>query len=231
MSGALVARYLPNEPLAALVCRGVWEGLAVHAQDLVPGLQLLGGWGARLDGANAAVVLLQAEGDGEQNHERQQDVHRRSRTDDDDPLPDGLVVVSALRHVRRQRLTGSPCALDLLHHPRPRVGGAALGLDLVGIHAGDLHEASEGQGPDSVLGLPPLDAHELRREEQEEAHHAHAGRLRGDEVPELVDDDQEHETGDGDHPRPSARKKRAHGATPAVWISSRARSRASASTA
>ena len=40
--------------------------------------------------------LLDAEGQHEQDHEGDQDVHRRPRGDHDDPLPDRLVVIGAL---------------------------------------------------------------------------------------------------------------------------------------
>src|SRR5206468_2017884 len=52
----------------------------------------------------------------------------------------------------------------------------------------------------AVFGFPPLDAPQLRREEEEEALHAHPGHLRDDEVPALVQHDQRREPRDDQKP-------------------------------
>jgi hypothetical protein len=192
-----------SEMREAPLRRGVREALPVDRKDPVTRLQLRRCRRARVDRADLAVHLLDAERNREQDHERQQDVHRGPGGYDHDPLPHRLVVVGALHHVGRKRLAGRARTLDLLHHARSRVVPPSR-LDLVGVHPGDLHEAAERQGPDAVLGLAALDADELRREEDEEALDPHPRGLRGDEVPELVDDDQEDEARDGQDPRPGA---------------------------
>src|SRR6266540_1000661 len=181
-----------------LLARGcVREAPAVDCQDPVAWLEMRGCRRSGRDRAHGRVDVPKAQGEHEEDRERQQDVHGRPRRDDYDPLPDGLVVVRAWRDVRWKLL--------------------------VRVHPGDLHEAAEGQGADSVLRLATPDAHELRRKEEEEALDPHAGCLGGDEVAELVDDDQYREAGDGERPT--------HRVAPTLPASSRARSRASASAA
>ena len=94
--------------------------------------------------------------------------------DHDDPLPHRLVVVGAGRDVRRQLL--------------------------LRVHPGDLHEAAERDRADPVLGLADLLLHDERREEQAESLDAHAARLGGDEVAELVQDDQRGEARECEEP-------------------------------
>src|SRR3954452_25437949 len=168
--------------------------VAVHRHQLVVHVEHAGGWKAL---AHAAHLVARVRADqprvADQEDEPEHEVHRRPGEDHHDPLPHRLRVVG-------------PVA-DLL--------GEVLGR----VHAADLHVAAQRQGADRVLRLPHLLAYQQRREEQREALHAHADRLGGGEVPQLVEHDQEHEAERGEEP--------AHVRTPAT--SSPARSRASAS--
>ena len=112
------------------------------------------------------AVEVAAEQHRPEQHEGDHDVHAGSREDHDDPLPGRLAVVGAAR----------------------RLGIEVL--DLLRVHAGDLHVAARRDRADRVLGLAALDPEERRREEQREALDAHADGLRDREVPELVQDDQ-----------------------------------------
>src|SRR4029077_13453526 len=90
------------------------------------------------------------------------------------------------------------------------------------VHPVDLHVAAERNAFDPVLGLAALERPEGRAEEEEKAFDPHPGRLGGDEVARLVEQDQgaeAEEDVDPAHAEVSAR------AAPA------ARSRASASVA
>src|SRR3712207_4770056 len=76
-------------------------------------------------------------------------------------------------------------------------------------------------GADRVLGLATADPGEQRREEQREALDAHADRLGGREVPELVEDDERREA--------EEREEEAHAAAPTSATSAAATARASPS--
>src|SRR5262245_53731273 len=92
---------------------------------------------------------------------------------------------------------------------------------LVRVHPGDLHVAPERDRSDGVLGLATADLRQQRREEQREALDAHADRLRGGEVAELVEDDERGKAGE--------REEVAHARLPALATSSAASARASRS--
>jgi len=108
--------------------------------------------------------------DPAEKHERDQQVHRGPGENHDDPLPHRLAVVRSVD--------------DL------------LGDLLVRVHPGDLHVAAERDRTDAVLGLAAAELDQHGPEEQREAFDAHADRLRGQEVAELVEDDQGGEAGE-----------------------------------
>ena len=122
------------------------------------------------------AVVVGAREDRPEDRERDQEVHAGTGEDHDDALPRRLVAVGAGGHLR-------------VH-----------ALELFGIHAGDLHVPPRGDRADHVLGLPPADADELGREEQREPLHAHADRLGGEKVPQLVQHDQRHDAEDRQGP-------------------------------
>jgi hypothetical protein len=66
------------------------------------------------------------------------------------------------------------------------------------VHAGDLHVAPEGDRPDPVLDPVVHPFEERRREENVEAARPHPDRQRREEVPRLVDEDEEGQPTDGD---------------------------------
>ena len=107
------------------------------------------------------------------------EVHQRAGGDRDVALPDRLLVVDAV--------------------------AGALGDLLLGHHAADLAEAAQRDDADAVLGLAPGAAQGGRREADVELLDAHAERLGGDEVAELVHGDEQGEAEDGDQPRPTGR--------------------------
>ena len=162
-----------------LAQRGRGAGAAVDGEDPVAGLERARGGRARrrlldpVDGLGLADVADRPV-QPHQDHERQEDVDRGAGGDDHQPLPHRLAVIGAVGDLRR----------DLLHR----------------VHAGDLHEAAERQPADAVLGLAALPAQLRAAEEQREALHAHPDRLGGGEVPELVQDDQRREAGEGQEP-------------------------------
>ncbi len=90
------------------------------------------------------------------------------------------------------------------------------------VHAVDFHVAAERDRFDPVLGLAAFERPDGRAEEEEEAFDPHAGRLGGDEVARLVEDDQRAEAEEDVDPTHAG----ASSLTPAA-----ARSRASASVA
>ena len=131
--------------------------------------------------------------------------------DHDDPLPDGLVVVGALAQLGRQRLAGDADVRVVLlvdrldpapgSRPRGRAPPAASGGSTSsGFIPVIFTKPPSGIQPIPYSVSPRLTLHSLRREEEEEALDAHAGPLRGDEVPELVQDDQQREPGEGEDP-------------------------------
>ncbi len=97
--------------------------------------------------------------------EGDQQVDAGAGEDHRDALPRRLVVVGARRHLRLEP------------------------LEFLRAHPGDLHEPPRGDRADHVFGLPLAHPHDLRREEQREALHAHPHGLGHGEVPELVQDD------------------------------------------
>ena len=172
---------------------------AVDREDRVAGLERPG---RRRVGRHAAHLELRRLGGDERGSEEDQEgddeVHGRPREDHHDPLPDRLVVVAARSDLR--------------------------GEVLLGVHPGDLRVAAQGDGADAVLGLTALDLDDLGAEEERELLDAHAGRLGREEVPQLVQDHEGEDAGEGEGP--------AQGATPTrPAIASRASSRASESAA
>ena len=66
------------------------------------------------------------------------------------------------------------------------------------VHPRNLHVAAERDRTDAVLDPFPLPLHEGGREEDVEAPRPHIHRKRREEVPGLVDEDQERQASDGD---------------------------------
>ena len=97
--------------------------------------------------------------------DRKEDVHRRPREHDDDALPELLRLERAVSLFGQDGLA----ALAFFEH---------------------LHEATEGEDSEAVLGLAPSDLHELRPEPHREGEHLHAEDLREREVPSFVDEDE-----------------------------------------
>ncbi len=178
----LLRALVAGDPLGELDRRAP---LPVHRHEPVARLQHALGRIALLELANLARAGLRADRreEHEQQDEGQGEVHRRPRRDHHDPLPDGLRVVG-------------PVA-DL------------LGKILVRVHPGDLHVAARGDRADRVLGLAHLLAPEGGREEQRELLHAHANRLRGAVVAELVEDHEQRKADEGQE-----EAERVHAATP-----------------
>src|SRR6185436_2191182 len=69
-----------------------------------------------------------------------------------------------------------------------------------GVHAADLHVAPRRDRGDPVLGLASFDRDELRSEEEEKLLDPHPCRLCGEEVSGLVEDDQQREAEEDQHP-------------------------------
>src|SRR5207342_1730829 len=143
------------------------------------------------DLADLLIDLLGVgEVDEEENRESKGNVHRRAGGDDDDPLPDRLSVVGAVLVLRRHLL--------------------------LRVHAGDFHVAAKWDRFDPVLGFTPFERPQGRPEEEEEALDPHPGRLRGDVVPTLVEDDQQREAEEDVEPVHA-------GINPRTWSSLRRR--------
>ena len=140
--------------------------VAVDARDAVARIELAV---RRLAGDDLAhgrgQELLDLEEDRRVERDREEEVHRRPREDDDDPLPERLRLEGAVPVLGQDRLA----LLALLEH---------------------LHEAAEGQEAHAVLGLLAADAQDLRPEADREGEHLHAEDLREGEVPRLVDEDE-----------------------------------------
>ena len=168
LAGAFVGADLLAEPFDAPFRVEVQVALAVDRDHPVAGLEHAARPGSpeRLPrrSGSASPALRR---DDEEDREGEDDVDRRAGADHDDPLPDRLFVVAAVLFPRRQLV--------------------------VGVHAADLHVAARGDRGDPVLGLAPFDRPDLRPEEEEEPLDPHPGRLGGEEVPRLVEDDQQRE--------------------------------------
>ena len=102
---------------------------------------------------------------------------------------------AVLRERRLDRLGGLGQRGRLL----PR--GAEMDVEVAGrrpVHPRDLHVAAERDRADAVLDSVALPLRERGREEDVELPRPHLDRERGEEVPGLVDEDQEGEAPDGD---------------------------------
>src|SRR5207248_10110414 len=92
-------------------------------------------------------------------------------------------------------------------------------------HARDLHEAPERDDADPVLRVAPPALDGGGREADVEAEGAHARQLRGREVPQLVDGDEQEQAEDGDRdahaaaPTAPAASSRARRSTSRIWAS------------
>src|SRR5688572_30107824 len=100
--------------------------------------------------------------DGEHD-DRQHDVHQRPHDQDLEPLPLRL----------RQELV--------------RLAGARV----VGVLAGHLHVAAEGNCADAVLGIAAGEFQDLGAETKRKGQHAHADAAGGEEVSQLVNEDKD----------------------------------------
>ena len=106
------------------------------------------------------------------DHERDQQVDRRACSHDHDPFPRRLVAVSARHYLRRQSLFGA--------------------------HPADLRVPPERDHADPVLGLPPGEFEQHRPEEQGEPLHPHPDRFGGEQVAELVQQDEQGDSEKGE---------------------------------
>ena len=196
LAGALwEAMSSPNCSSRGIECQ-IGVAMPVDRDDSSPGCRAAAAGDPGSIAPTLWVVVFEPvlEEDEEQDRQGDRDVHRRPGADHDDPLPDRLVVVGAGRDLGRKLL--------------------------LGVHPGDFHEAARGDRPDPVLGLAPFERDQLRREEEEEALDPHPGRLGGEEVPGLVEDDQRREAEEDQDPVHTA-------ANPAICSSVRRRASSS----